>query len=452
MKKLLLIIFIASIFYSCSNDQDNTITPPPPVATDTAQGSLQITVKDTVGFKGLDGVKITIYPENRIAYTENGGFVIIDSLNLGQHRITVEKQDYNSVDTTISILDSIGMNFGAFNLHVLVSNWNYYIGQRYYNQGKGMNVFRNGSIICSQNGIGTTGNYIYKSGENNWAPILNNEGSCYIDENPYSNCTILTTYREPDNQGGWISTPDLHVSYDNGNSWTNKITNFEIVSVAFCQGGIIYAVGRYGNAFSDDWRCYKSTDNGNSWNQSNPLNGVRYYYTNTLANNRIIIGNHGYLNGDTVYISDNSGNSWSPRPVSDQEALLYRACKVLPNGNLISRFYDNGYSLKMSNNNGDSWFTVTTNPSNIINDSTSDIAIASNGYLYISNRSFTSHDIFVSPDNGSNWTSIGQGLPINRRPFSIGIDSDGFLYTLVGSENGSYTDRKIYKSKFVFPH
>lgn len=451
MKKFLLISIIATTFAisSCSKDQDNTITPPPPTSNDTAQGSVEIIIKDTVGFKGLDSVKVTIFPENRFAYTENGGFAFFDSVNLGQHRITLEKHDYNYVDTTFTVIDSIGMNYAGFYMYLLVSNWDYFTGLISENQGRSITVLKNGSILSTQRYINRLGNYIYKSGSNSWTSILSDEGVCRYQESPYTNCLIATSSRTEDGQGGFISTPDLHVSYDNGATWAEKIQSFDIVNLAFCQNGIIYAVGRYGSWNSDIWRCYKSIDNGNSWNQADPINGVRYFFANTLANNRIIIGNY---NEDTIYVSDNSGVNWNSRPVTFQESYLYRACKVLPNGNLIVKDYEqNRYVLKMSNNNGSSWYTVETNPSNLINDSTSNIVIASNGNLYLTKNSQVDHDVFASLDQGANWTRIGHGLPIKRIPYGLGIDLAGNLFTVV-EEYGNYANTKIYKNKFVFPH
>lgn len=177
----------------------------------------------------------------------------------------------------------------------------------------------------------------------------------------------------------------------NDTSWTsinNGLTNLSIRSLAR-NGNIIYA-GTSNGLFS-------STNLGQNWTDISSTLPYRYIYSILIDSSRIFVGTS---NG--VYFTQNNGTSWALAPISIPAGTVVQTLAMKDSIILAGTF---GYGVFISTDHGLSWspsnsgFTGTNYFVRFIT------VIGSNIYSSLTSQSTpTIGLLFLSADNGANWT------------------------------------------------
>ncbi|MCX7736638.1 MAG: YCF48-related protein [Candidatus Kapabacteria bacterium] len=172
---------------------------------------------------------------------------------------------------------------------------------------------------------------------------------------------------------------------------------------------------------------YRSSDNGNTWEQVNK--GLTNLTVNAMAaraNGDIFAG----TNGGGMFVSKDNGQSWSEINEGLQSPYIV-AVSINPNGHLYiaTDVYSTVYR---STTSGQSWEERNNGIENI---SINNIAISSEGELF----ACTYSGMYFSRDNGNSWRAINQGLPEQKNIYSLVFVNKNLI--LIGSRNS-----KIYSS------
>ncbi|MFZ4590996.1 MAG: T9SS type A sorting domain-containing protein, partial [Ignavibacteria bacterium] len=176
-------------------------------------------------------------------------------------------------------------------------------------------------------------------------------------------------------------------SSNNGANWTNIGLNNQNVTSFTVSGTNLYA-GTYGGAI------FLSTDNGVSWTRL--TNGLTNNFILTLASSGSIIvaGAEHYPVTGGVYLSTNSGTSWSLAGLSNYD--IYSL--AISGTNILAGTSQNGVYL--STNYGSNW-TELNNGMQIPNTVWGLTFSGTNLYAN------TTNGLFLSTNSGINWGSIG---------------------------------------------
>jgi len=196
----------------------------------------------------------------------------------------------------------------------------------------------------------------------------------------------------------------------------------DISCVAVNNGGHIFVgTGTTGPCVSDG--VYRSTDSGHTWQH--------VLSTGTFSILTIGIDKTGHVyassqGANTFWKSTDNGQTWQPLPFNSMnhitkfcsfgnDSLLIGCSRTL--GAMLLRTYDGGIT-----------FDTLLQTNNHLSESVSDIAIASNGDIYIalSGWSPDSGGLVKSVDNGATWQYLGlQGYQV--RNVEINAQGDVFI-------------------------
>lgn len=200
----------------------------------------------------------------------------------------------------------------------------------------------------------------------------------------------------------------LYKSTDNGNSWDEIETQFdpfEIYTLYINKAGhILVGTNHQG-------RIYRSTDNGVTWENNNSGYNTGECWAFGESNDSILFAGNG--EGE-VYRSTNYGNSW------EFSGSLMSLVFATDSNNTV--FCGTHLGLFKTTDNGINWFQSNsfqdTAVSSIFIDSANNIFI-STGYYDNGNG------VYYSTDGGNNWTHLGlEGKVV----LSLAFNSNGTLY------------------------
>ena len=176
-----------------------------------------------------------------------------------------------------------------------------------------------------------------------------------------------------------------------GNSWTavnNGVPDDIRVNTIAIQGNNIY-IGLDSNG------VYLSSDYGKTWNAAN--NGLpdASVWALAIQENNIYAG----MWGKGIYLSSDTGKTWK---AVNNGLNSYNISSIACQGNNIYAGTDGG-GLYFSSNSGSNWTAINDGlPANI---GVFTIAVQGNNIYIVVNG-----NIYLSSDNGNNWTSINNGL------------------------------------------
>jgi len=262
---------------------------------------------------------------------------------------------------------------------------------------------------------------ISSNGGTNWSPVNNGLESSFVNDFLVIGTTLYAAtnfalYASSDNGSHWTSTnlrigvsalerigtnlfagslfngPGIFLSTDNASTWApinSGLTNTLARS--------LFSVGNTILAGLDGQGVYLSGNNGGNWTLVNAgLTIINDYVTtcfDTLGSN-IFMGSN--FNG--VLLSVNGGTSWTA--VNSGLTNLFVTSLTHVGMNLFAGTWDGGVYL--SNNLGASWTAVNTGLTNFNINS----LVAFGGNLFAATRS----GVFRFSDSGTSWTEVSTGL------------------------------------------
>ena len=203
----------------------------------------------------------------------------------------------------------------------------------------------------------------------------------------------------------------VYTSQNNDSTWTQKnsgISNLKVYSLS--GNGSTVAAGTYGDG------VLISNDNGNSWSSSNSGITVPYIYALGFSGGNIIAG----TGGGGVFTTTNSGANWS---------------SSLPLNNIVNHFYNSandvyvcvGPYLYRSSDDGITWYSVVT--ANTTLKAIAETPRASGGTNFFVG---SLDGMFLSTDNGTNWSTINNGL-LYRNVNAVAVSGSNIF---AGTESG----------------
>ncbi len=189
-------------------------------------------------------------------------------------------------------------------------------------------------------------------------------------------------------------------STDNGASWVlknNGLGNVTVQCLVINAGGDIFAG-------TSSQGIFRSTDHGESWVQVNT--GIATNHRNVRA--LIVKASNGYIFAGTsalgLYRSSNNGNSWTPLPTGLTGTVAIQAFAVNHASGMIFAGTDNRHGLR-SSDNGNTW--TRTDTSSIYNNIRA-LAVAADGAVVAGadSANSTKRAILRSNNDGENWTLV----------------------------------------------
>jgi len=214
--------------------------------------------------------------------------------------------------------------------------------------------------------------------------------------------------------GGAHNAGYLCRSTDGGASWTflnNLDPGSSIICIAFDANENVYVGTGTG--------IYKSTDNGEIWNQYGTISGVE----------SIAFNDSGHVFAGTsyaVYRSKDDGANWTQLPTGGGT----RTIAVAPNGYIFAGCWENAGILR-STNNGDSWLYVYPQTVSIRFAST---ILFDGNVIYFPTYG---KGVLKSTDSGDTWTEFNDGIGYKYLR-AIALSATGSLFA-----GGDYA---IYKT------
>jgi photosystem II stability/assembly factor-like uncharacterized protein len=247
---------------------------------------------------------------------------------------------------------------------------------------------------------------------------------------------------------------NVYKSTNYGNSWifsgNGMINNTE--KIHFTNNGYLWT----GCNWASVHRLYFSSDRGENWNPVQ-MNGVSAIDDNSF--NDLFIAA-----GDGLYFSSNNGSSWVLKQngvggdvfIDDSDDIYYGHNIPLVSTDILELSSDNGetwttlltdvyidniyvdkqgnifvgnehdnYGLLRSTDSGISWDTVSHN---FVGDRIYAITGNSTDQLFCSAGKYGEWEVYMSDDNGDNWSIVTSGIPSNTIVLSLDFDSRGFIY------------------------
>lgn len=226
----------------------------------------------------------------------------------------------------------------------------------------------------------------------------------------------------------------IHRSTDNGNSWTDADTRSFPLNYAgggdivFPSDGSIVAaysvtVGPLiGNVSTF---VFKSTDNGNSWNQTQRIDLGFVGGMAITEDNKIFLGTS---LGGVVY-SLNNGNSFTN--LTTFPSVFIAAILRAPDNSI---YVSDAFDLNRSTDNGLSFINAGVNN---FNSYLGEAGVNSNGDLYVT---LDDGNVYFSEDNGLSWSVINNGLP-TQTYIKTFYSYSGKMYCGTGNSGIYYFDK-----------
>jgi ligand-binding sensor domain-containing protein len=198
----------------------------------------------------------------------------------------------------------------------------------------------------------------------------------------------------------------------------DSLPNYTIQSLLINSSDYIFA-GSYGHGVS------RSTNNGAWWNQSG-LPGTEVYSFAQNSSGYIFAG-VGYLS-QGAFLSTDQGVTWNPIGLTSSNAVA--ALAINSSGWVFAGTYGNVYITK---DNGTNWTPINNGlPSG---PAVLSLAINSSNYIF-AGLGYTSNNlgVYLSKDNGSNWSF--SGLANCGDIHSLAINSSGYIFA--GTDKGVF--------------
>ncbi len=215
---------------------------------------------------------------------------------------------------------------------------------------------------------------------------------------------LVGSFLISNNEDYFLSNGKIHKSIDNGNSWfivfvpalsfsatseLTKTSNGYIFSGGWEYGGV------HGTGVSMVWR---STNNGVTWDAVYGNGGDKLIYSITATNNDVILagGNVGQ-----IVRSTDLGETWSSSNLGIPSDAYCLNVRVSPNGSIFVG--TSNYGVYRSTDSGLSWNTVNNGLNSL---DVRSISINSQGKIFAG----TSNGVFVTIDDGDNWSPRNSGI------------------------------------------
>jgi len=201
------------------------------------------------------------------------------------------------------------------------------------------------------------------------------------------------------------SSFNLYISTDGGNTWaTSSITSpvtWQSIAMSSNGGVIAVAPGGTGGYLAI------STDGGNTWATSTAAGSRRWGGIAVSSDgSKILAGVGSSQNGD-LYLSSDSGSSWSDLSTSAGLAThRWVSVSMSSNGSVLGAVDKASGYVYLSNNGGTNWSTSTT--AILGTHAWWGIAISGNGSKMVTDD--VSGDVFVSADGGNTWATSTPGI------------------------------------------
>jgi photosystem II stability/assembly factor-like uncharacterized protein len=239
----------------------------------------------------------------------------------------------------------------------------------------------------------------------NWVPF--NNGLIYAD------IQVLYADNNPNNRGNLyagIYGDGISVTSDGGDNWTyinNGLTNSDVHSIVCFYDNDVDTIILAGDS---DGHIYRSKDNGISWVESD--SGIQKYWNISAM---VVCGKDLYTGTSKgIYRSTNNGEFWSVSRNglgnigADVSSMAVKGTKI------FAGLYGDG--VFVTSDNGNNWTEINNGLSDLLIQS---IAVAGNN-LYAGTRS---SGAFISSDDGMNWQQVNSGITDLNIKALIAVDT-----------------------------
>ncbi len=284
------------------------------------------------------------------------------------------------------------------------------------------------AMIDSNLFAGTYGEGVFLTTDNgeNWTP----EDTGLT--NPNVECLAVSgTNLFAGTEYGGVVGSGVYLSNNNGTSWTaagNGLTS---------PHGDVFALAAIGtNLFAGtDGGVYLSTNNGAIWTLDTTGMGLAGVNALAVSGTNLFAGSGDISGGGTgngIFRSTNNGTTWvatsSGLPYNSTLDVYYTITALAASG---TNLFAGGYGIFLSTDSGVSWNNVGLTDSAV-----SAIAVIGTNLFAGTNQG----NIFLSTNNGANWTSESSGMPdVKIDAFAV---SNGNLFigasALAGPPGGAY--------------
>jgi len=312
---------------------------------------------------------------------------------------------------------------------LLISGDNVYAGRTHgggvymsSDSGSTWVALNNGLINDTVTALAACGNNIY-AGTRGGIYMSTDNGNTWIPVNTGVRNTNIKTLALKDTKifagsyGGGV-----YLSSNDGGSWTtmnNGLTGYTVNALAINDSNIYAAISGYG--------VFLSTDNGSNW----AYKGLQNIYLTSIATK----GSKIFIGGTNIYFSSNNGNNWSN--VSNGFISNWTCLSIaIKDSNIFAGMVAGGVNL--STNDGLNWSAINTGITTYTILSAYVHALAvddSSIFAGTQNHgSGTQGGIYLSTNNGNNWTEVSTGVT-NKNITALCI-KDSSLFA--GTQNGVF--------------
>ncbi len=201
-------------------------------------------------------------------------------------------------------------------------------------------------------------------------------------------------------------------STDNGNTWQQMIDGMGSISV---RSLVIDTIADIFAGTSNG--VFRTTNNGDSWAQRG-LPGVSVSSFCIAGSNDMYAGTeyHG------IYRSTDKGISWLHVDSALSNTIIY-SLAVTVSGSVLAGTA--GFGLYISTDHGMSWLSKNNGMPSY--PSVSALAIKDNGHIFAGTYGSSGGGMLRSTDDGASWTQLPTGLPGGPFVYAVGIDPFGDL-------------------------
>jgi hypothetical protein len=344
---------------------------------------------------GVNWTKINNWdPLNYVnSFVQSGAYFLASVNNKGVYRSSDNGENWNLTNSGLSRLNSITLTKGTSKVYASINE--------YFSNGALFQSSNNGTSWSELNNGLTTGNVISMvlMNKNILAATSNglykstNQGTNWLLSSPagLTSSSVYFLSRKDNTSTVYAGTSDsgLYVSADFGTSWKHTNFNTENVYSISISGANIY-VGTRSNG------VYASKDNGNTWT----LTSLSPLRVTALASKGKYVyagwrNTHGKPHGG-MYVSSDKGLNWVACNIPDAPVS---SIGIFDNDNVIV----SSDSVYLSKNNGVNWSAVN---SGTIIGTPANLIVMGYGDVYVAN----SNGVAGSYDYGKTWELVSYGL------------------------------------------
>jgi len=365
---------------------------------------------------GYNITSVAFSDTNIFVATSNGGTFL--SANNGGSWVTINNGLNGLNINTLAINGNIvlaGTKGGMYQTSNKWSNWTE------INKGMVKNISVGALALEGKNILAGTGNFYY-------------QGSVYLSFNNGTNWINLNIGLFSSSVNALVVSGDsvfagtsygLFLSTNNGSSW-NPV-NLSMINAS------IYTMVKSGTKFfiGTDGGVFFSSDNGKTWVLAN--NGLTDFTNYPNVSDLLISGTNIFAavnsggNELGVFRSSDNGSHW----IEVNNGLPLTVSALAKSGDKI--FAGTSEGMYMSSNNGVSWVEANNGLPDLLGEVISSIVVT-DGPIFITYQAQylggPSFGVYVSKDNGTNWSAVNNGLS----SLDIGslIVSDNYIYAGTG--------------------